>query len=170
RCGTRADAVELDLAQGPLPSVDQHLAEDHHRESDQQRDEDEQAYGRSSHPAEAHAAMLAACLRCVMTLSSPSRAWPIRHDWGMPSLSARAQAFLEANRSAGRVPPRRDVSAHAVRVGVALVDGKVWSSGTQDRVRTRHLRRDPRATLFVFGKGYEGLTFEEMVRILEAPH
>ena len=113
--------------------------------------------------------MLAACLRRVMTLSSPSRAWPIRHDWGMPSLSARAQAFLEANRSAGMVTLRRDGSAHAVRVGVALVDGKVWSSGTQDRVRTRHLRRDPRATLFVFGKGYEALTLEATVRILEGP-
>jgi hypothetical protein len=44
---------------------------------------------------------------------------------------------------------RRDGSAHAVRVGVALVDGKVWSSGTADRVRTRHLRRDPRSTLIV---------------------
>jgi hypothetical protein len=64
---------------------------------------------------------------------------------------------------------RRDGSAHAVRVGVALVDDRIWSSGTSDRVRTRHLRRDPRATLFVFGSGYEALTIEATVRILEGP-
>ena len=64
---------------------------------------------------------------------------------------------------------RRDGSPHAVRVGVALVDGKIWSSGTTDRVRTRHLRRDPRATLFVVGSGYEALTIEARVRILEGP-
>jgi hypothetical protein len=33
---------------------------------------------------------------------------------------------------------------------VGLVDGSLQSSGTQTRVRTKHLRRDPRATLFVF--------------------
>ena len=64
---------------------------------------------------------------------------------------------------------RPDGSAHAVRVGVALVDDKVWSSGTADRVRTRHVRRDPRATLIVFGPGYEALTIEATVRILEGP-
>ena len=62
---------------------------------------------------------------------------------------------------------RRDGTAHAVRVGVAVVDGMLWSSGTADRVRTRHLRRDPRATLFVIGSGYGALTLESTVRILE---
>jgi hypothetical protein len=56
-----------------------------------------------------------------------------------------------------------------VRVGVALVDGKVWSSATADRLRTRHLRRDPRATLFVFGTGHDALTLEATVRILDGP-
>lgn len=64
---------------------------------------------------------------------------------------------------------RRDGSPHAVRVGVALVDGKIWSSGTADRVRTRHLRRDPRSTLIVFGSGREALSIDAMVNILEGP-
>lgn len=55
----------------------------------------------------------------------------------------------------------------AVRVGVALVDGKLWSSGTEDRIRTRRLRSDPRCTLFVFGKGYESLTLETDVKVLD---
>ena len=64
---------------------------------------------------------------------------------------------------------RRDGSTHAVRVGVALVDGKIWSSGTADRVRTRHLRRDPRSTLIVFAAGREALSLDATVRILEGP-
>jgi pyridoxamine 5'-phosphate oxidase-like protein len=64
---------------------------------------------------------------------------------------------------------RRDGSAHAVRVGVALVDDKIWSSGTADRVRTRHLRRDPRATLIVFASGREALSIDATVNILEGP-
>jgi hypothetical protein len=69
---------------------------------------------------------------------------------------------------------RRYGTPHAVRVGVAVVDGKVWSSGTQGRVRTRHLRRDPRSTLFVFESGgpqgsFRWLALESVVTILEGP-
>jgi hypothetical protein len=55
-----------------------------------------------------------------------------------------------------------------VRVSVVLVDGKLWSSGTQTRLRTKHLRRDPRCTLVVFeehGGGY--LTLECNVTMIE---
>ena len=64
---------------------------------------------------------------------------------------------------------REDGTPHAVRVGVILVDGKLWSSGRRDRVRTAHLRRDPRATLFVFGPEWDYLTLEATVTILDAP-
>ena len=69
---------------------------------------------------------------------------------------------------------RRYGTPHAERVGVAWVDGKVWSSGTQGRVRTRHLRRDPRSTLFVFESGgpqgsFRWLALESVVTILEGP-
>ena len=58
------------------------------------------------------------------------------------------------------------------RVGVSVVDGKVWSSGTQTRLRTRHLRRDPRSTLFVFEtgaavSGWRWLALESTVTILD---
>jgi hypothetical protein len=84
-------------------------------------------------------------------------------------LSDHGRTFLEAARSAAMITLRRDGSAHAVRVGVALVDDKIWSSGTADRVRTRHLRRDPRSTLIVFGSGREALTIDATVTILEGP-
>ena len=54
-----------------------------------------------------------------------------------------------------------------VRVGIALVDGKLWSSGTQHRVRTWRLRRDPRCTLFVFDQAFRWLALETTVTILE---
>jgi Pyridoxamine 5'-phosphate oxidase len=64
---------------------------------------------------------------------------------------------------------RPDGTAHAVRVGVALVDGNVWSSGIPSRLRTRQLRRDPRCTLFVLEPGFNYLTLEGTVIIHEGP-
>jgi hypothetical protein len=84
-------------------------------------------------------------------------------------LSAEQQAFLETNRAAAMIVTRSDGAAHAVRVGIAMVDGKIWSSGTQDRLRTRLLRRDPRSTLFVIGSGQGYLTLECGVTLLEGP-
>src|SRR6266542_4054632 len=53
------------------------------------------------------------------------------------------RTFLEKYHSAAMITLRSDGTARVTRVGVALVGGKVWSSGTQTRVRTQHLRRDP---------------------------
>ncbi len=84
-------------------------------------------------------------------------------------LDDKAEAFLRANHAAAMVTLRADGSPNAVRIGLALVDGKLWSSGTQERRRTRFLRRDPRCTLFVFptGGGYEYLGVDTKVTILE---
>jgi PPOX class probable F420-dependent enzyme len=86
----------------------------------------------------------------------------------------RARAFLEQQHAAAMITLRPDGTPHAVRVGVGLIDGKVWSSGTQTRVRTRHLRRDPRATLFVFdagagAQGWRWLALESTVTVLDGP-
>ena len=63
---------------------------------------------------------------------------------------------------------RADGTPHVVRVGTALVNGRLWSSGTEDRVRTRHVRRDPRATVFVFdAQGFGYLAIESRVTLLE---
>ena len=71
------------------------------------------------------------------------------------------RAFLEAHRSAAMVTLRQDGTPHAVQVGVAVVDA--------GRARTRHLRRDPRATLFVFDGRRSYLTLEAVVTILDGP-
>lgn len=84
-------------------------------------------------------------------------------------LSKKDRDFLETHRAAAMITIRPDGTPHAVRVGVALVDGKLWSSGRQDRVRTGHLRSDPRCTLFIWEQGYGSLTLETHVTILDGP-
>ena len=79
------------------------------------------------------------------------------------------QTFLENYHSAAMTTLRTDGTPHVARVGVALVDGKVWSSGTQTRLRTKHLRRDPRSTLFVFDAEFRWLALESRVTILDGP-
>ena len=83
------------------------------------------------------------------------------------NLSDSHRAFLATNHSAAMTTIARDGTPRTVRIGVALVDGKLWSSGTQDRVRTARLRRDPRCTLFVFDAGWKWLTLDTTVRILD---
>jgi hypothetical protein len=82
-------------------------------------------------------------------------------------LTSSQREFIESNRSAAMITVSEDGFAKAVRVGVAIVDGQVWSSGTAERVRTNRLRRDPRCTLFVFGPGHEALTIEAKVSLIE---
>jgi hypothetical protein len=74
-----------------------------------------------------------------------------------------ALTFLNETRSATMTTLRADGTPHTARVCVAGVDGKIWSSGTRDRLRTRHLRRDPRSTLFVFDA-----TFRWLATMVEA--
>ena len=80
----------------------------------------------------------------------------------------KVRKFLEQHHGAVMTTLKKDGAPHVARVGVGLVDGKLWSSGTQDRVRTGHLRRDPRSTLFVFaGSAWEWMGLETEVAILE---
>ena len=75
--------------------------------------------------------------------------------------------FIRANRSAAMITMGDDGYAKAVRVGIAVVDGQLWSSGTADRTRTARLRTDPKCTLFVFGSGHQALTLETEVTMVE---
>src|SRR4051795_6341446 len=84
-------------------------------------------------------------------------------------LSSDDVAFLEKNRSAAMITVARDGTPKVARVGVALVDGKLWSSGTEERARTKRLRRDPRCTLFVFDASFAWLALETTVTILDGP-
>ncbi|QDZ14616.1 pyridoxamine 5'-phosphate oxidase family protein [Humibacter ginsenosidimutans] len=84
-------------------------------------------------------------------------------------LDEKYREFLHQHHAAAMITIARDGTPKAVRVGVALVDGRLWSSGTVGRVRTKRLRRDPRCTLFVFDQGYSFLTIESTVTVLDGP-
>lgn len=85
------------------------------------------------------------------------------------ALTPAQTAFLESQHSAAMITIGEGGIPKAVRVGVALVDGRLWSSGTQGPARTRRLRRDPRCTLFVFDQAFTWLTLETTVSILDGP-
>ena len=71
-------------------------------------------------------------------------------------LSEQQRAFLEANHTAVMATIDAKGRPHAVPVLCALIDGELWSSATEGRVRTRHLDERPYATLTVLHKGFWG--------------
>src|SRR4051812_2020387 len=82
----------------------------------------------------------------------------------------KVRTFLEKHRDAVMTTTKKDGMPHVARIGVGLVDGKLWSSGTQTRVRTGHIRRDPRSALMVMGDTrWEWLGLETRVTILDGP-
>jgi len=85
------------------------------------------------------------------------------------SLSDADLAFLQDNHSAAMITVGADGGPKVARVAVALVDDRLWSSGTQDRIRTQRLRTDPRCTLYVHAEGFSWLALETTVTILEGP-
>ena len=82
----------------------------------------------------------------------------------------KVREFLGQHHGAVMATVKKDGRPHVARVGIGLVDGKLWSSGTKTRLRTKHLRRDPRCTLFVIGGNpWEWLGLETTVTILDGP-
>ena len=86
-------------------------------------------------------------------------------------MEQRVKDFLEDNHSAVMTTLKKDGTPHVARVGIGLVEGELWSSGTADRLRTKHLRRDPRSTLFVWDPGdpQHWVGLETKVDILDGP-
>jgi uncharacterized pyridoxamine 5'-phosphate oxidase family protein len=78
-------------------------------------------------------------------------------------------AFLEDHHSGAMITVGEDGRPKVARVGVALVDGKIWSSAVQSRTRTARVRRDPRCTLYVHDAAASWVALESTVTILEGP-
>jgi len=85
------------------------------------------------------------------------------------TLSDHDAAFLDQQHTAAMITIGGDGLPKAARVAVARVDGKLWSSGTEDRVRTGRLRRDPRCVLYVHDTGPGWVALETTVTILDGP-
>ena len=84
-------------------------------------------------------------------------------------LTSDQQRFIEEHAAAAMITLGDDGRPKAARVGIALIDGRLLSSGTTDRVRTKRLRQNPECTIFVFEMGFRWLTLEATVAILEGP-
>jgi PPOX class probable F420-dependent enzyme len=86
-------------------------------------------------------------------------------------MDERIEKFLKDNHLAVMTTLRPDGSPHSVMVGVGLVDGRLWSSGTQDRVRTKHLRKENRATLLLLNRDnpWSWISIDSHVTILDGP-
>ena len=54
-----------------------------------------------------------------------------------------------------------------MRISYSVVDGKIWSSGNRNRVRTKRLLKDPRCTLYVHEPAFSFLAVETTVTILD---
>jgi PPOX class probable F420-dependent enzyme len=80
-----------------------------------------------------------------------------------------ALKFLDENHSCIMTTVRADGTAHVARVSCGVVDGKLWSSGTKARVRTKHVRANPNATLAVFARDRRWIGIEGTVTIHEGP-
>ncbi len=75
----------------------------------------------------------------------------------------KVREFLEKNHDAVMTTVKKDGTPHVARIGIGLVDGKLWSSATNTRARTKHVKRDPRSTLMVLSDnrwGWIGLETE----------
>jgi uncharacterized pyridoxamine 5'-phosphate oxidase family protein len=82
-------------------------------------------------------------------------------------LTEKELEFLNANHSAAMITIGKDGYPKPVRIAFAVVDGKIWSSGNRDRVRTKRLLKDPRCTLYVHEPVYNFLALETTVTILD---
>jgi hypothetical protein len=97
-------------------------------------------------------------------------------------LDERARRFLECNHFGSMTTYRPDHAPHTAHIVLALVGDKLWSSGTERRMRTVFLRLDPRADVLVFptrpggystynsgGFGASFLGLETTVEVLDGP-
>jgi PPOX class probable F420-dependent enzyme len=82
-------------------------------------------------------------------------------------LTPEQRDFFSKHNGAAMTTLRADGAPHTVRIGCVLMGDVLWSSGNQDRLRTRHLRRDPRATVMVFNSRGGYLTAEARARLIE---
>src|SRR5436309_2605797 len=77
--------------------------------------------------------------------------------------------FIREHKSAIVVTVRPDGSSHTARVTAGVVDGKVWTTGTQTRVRVKHLRSNPRASIAIVANDGRWLGIEANVTLLDGP-
>ncbi len=82
---------------------------------------------------------------------------------------ATVHTFIRSHADAAMITLRPDGSSCMARVEIALLDGRICSTGGPDLVRTRNLRRDQRCSLFVFGPHPLWVGLETTVTLHDGP-
>ena len=77
--------------------------------------------------------------------------------------------FLREHNVAAMITVGTDGRPKVAKMEPAVVDGRLLSVGHRHKVRTRRLRRDPRATLHYDAPGPTWLAVEATVEILDTP-
>ena len=90
-----------------------------------------------------------------------------RSDLSNTDVSAHTRQFLQCHHAAAMLTVGTDGRPKAAKIEPALVDDRLLSVGHRHKVRTRRLRRDPRATLFYDAAGPTWLAVETTVEILD---
>src|SRR5689334_15280320 len=76
-------------------------------------------------------------------------------------------AALERTTAAAMITVGPDGWAKPARISLAIVDGRLWSTGKEHLVRTKRLRADPRCTLYVQDEGHGWRGLETKVGIID---
>lgn len=87
----------------------------------------------------------------------------------MAELNEKMMEFIRREKAAIVVTTRKDGSSHTARVTAGIVNGKLWTSGTQNRVRVKHLRANPRASIAIVANNGDWLGIEANVTLLDGP-
>lgn len=85
----------------------------------------------------------------------------------MTELTSAQADFISSGPAAAMITVGDDGYAKPVRVGVAMLDGVLCSTGTADRRRTARLRSDPRCTLYFADARFRYLSLETTVTVIE---
>jgi hypothetical protein len=101
------------------------------------------------------------------TCSALNQRLPECWEAGWTDATARVAAFIDRYPDAAMITSRVDGRAHMARIELGVVAGRIRTSGSPGLVRTRHVRRDPRCSLFVLGQAPYWLGLETRANILD---
>jgi general stress protein 26 len=85
----------------------------------------------------------------------------------MADLNAEQLEFIQSGPAVAMITVGEDGYAKPVRIGVAILDGELVATATEDRRRTHRLRSDPRCTLYFNDAQYAYLAVETKVTIVD---
>jgi len=85
----------------------------------------------------------------------------------MAELTPEQLAFIESKPAVAMITVGEDGYAKPVRIGIAMLDGGLVSTATEDRTRTPRLQSDPRCTLYFSDAHFKYLSVETTVTIVD---